>query len=131
MDLVDHALEFAIVVSGFFGPPAVLARAWYLRTRISEKSIPGNWRRALRDVALIGATLLWIAFWAVLFLAPTISHHEEWGAVKVWMRWIPISFYCSAFFAFLASLGKGKGRVLTILFCVFLVFGLIVIDAWR
>jgi hypothetical protein len=123
-------LENVIMFLGVFGPPVFLGTAWF--RRIKEKEQPAPRLRCLfRDIALVGATLDLVAIWTVpMFASSTVKGHE-WDGIVVWTKLVPAFFYFSLLFLVIASLGKGKGKVFTIISCICLVFSLVAIDAMR
>jgi hypothetical protein len=116
--------------SGLFGPPIFLGLEWFKRSTVGEKSSP-RWRRILHDVALVGASLEFVAFWMVFLFSSSFSRGDEWGWVRIWEKWMLISSYSCVSFVAIALLGKGKGKLFTILCCVCIICGLMAVDATR
>jgi hypothetical protein len=130
MNRLNLLLMNLIGFLGFFGPPLFLVLAWYKRS--TDERQPGSRdRRILGDVALAGATLEFCGFWIVFLITSMISTRNEWGGVKFWLRCAPFFSYSCILFVLIAILGKGKGRIFTILCCASVFCGLIMVDAMR
>jgi hypothetical protein len=126
--MANEILATAFVIFGMFGPPAFLLWAWIVWWRAYPENSLIKWRSVLRDVALCGATLQWIAYWMIIFWVQRYQGAEEWKMYQVWAGWARIEIVSSICIITLAALGKGKGRVLTMLSCAGLVFGLLAVN---
>jgi hypothetical protein len=130
MSGLNGLLEGAIMLLGVFGPPVFLGTAWFRRVKEKEQPSP-RLRCLFRDIALVGATLDLVAIWAVPMFASSTAKGHEWDGIVLWTKLVPTFFCFSILFLVIASLGKGKGKIFTIISCVCLVFSLVAIDAMR
>jgi hypothetical protein len=124
----NELLAAAFILFGIFGPPAFLLWAWLSWRKAYLKDSAPHWRTILRDVALCGATLEWITYWVIFFWIARYQGAEVGRAFELWGSWARIEIICSMSFIVLAVLAKGKGRILTILSCVGLVFALLAVN---
>lgn len=109
----------------FVGPPALLLWAMLARWKGAPTRFAPRWRVVLRDVSLAGVTLEWICNWAVFYWFQRYEGPDLWKLYEAWGHWAVVVIVSSAVFASMALLGKGRGRVPTILCAGVLVFGLL------
>jgi hypothetical protein len=130
MNLLNNVGITLFGIVGLLGPPAFLGLAWRRRFQDAQNLQP-RWRRVLRDAAVAGTTVEFAAFWIVVFVVASISNHDFGRAVDFWFASMRVLGRLLVAFVAIALIGKGKGRLLTILGCVSLFLGIVVFDAMR
>ena len=131
MSRADLFFGNIVMVLGIFGPPVLIFTGWMRWVNRGPESSIAPWQKAVRNIALFGVTAELICFWIIWFFPWSRMLHDEWAFYKFWDRWMLFSTYSLILLVLLGFVGKGNGRIPSILSCAGLFLGLIGVDMMR